>query len=91
MDNRRLLIWAIFGLLAWITYQTWQETYGPKPAPVPAADAIEVIEDTNDALPAVPTDDELPIVSDSRRGTGGAGCFAGCRRGKCGAGCSRRH
>jgi YidC/Oxa1 family membrane protein insertase len=34
MDNQRLLIWAFFGLMAWMTYQTWQQDYAPKPAPV---------------------------------------------------------
>ena len=35
MDNQRLLIWAFFGLMAWMTYQTWLQDYGPKPvAPV---------------------------------------------------------
>ncbi|MCP5089632.1 MAG: membrane protein insertase YidC, partial [Gammaproteobacteria bacterium] len=37
MDNQRLLIWAFFGLMAWITYQTWMQDYGPKPAPIVAA------------------------------------------------------
>ncbi len=32
MDNQRLLVWAAFGLMAWITFQTWQQDYGPKPA-----------------------------------------------------------
>ncbi len=34
MDNQRLLIWAFFGLMAWMTYQTWQQDYAPRPAPV---------------------------------------------------------
>jgi YidC/Oxa1 family membrane protein insertase len=36
MDNQRLLIWAFFGLMAWMTYQTWQQDYAPRPVP-PAA------------------------------------------------------
>ncbi len=32
MDNQRLLIWAFFGLMGWITYQTWVQDYAPKPA-----------------------------------------------------------
>jgi len=31
MDNQRLLIWAFFGLMGWITYQTWVQDYAPKP------------------------------------------------------------
>ncbi len=30
MDNQRLLIWAIFGLTAWMTYQAWMQDYGPQ-------------------------------------------------------------
>ena len=35
MDNQRLLIWGFFGLLAWITYQTWIQDYAPKPVAAP--------------------------------------------------------
>jgi len=31
MDNQRLLIWGLFGFLAWITYQTWVQDYAPQP------------------------------------------------------------
>jgi len=34
MDNQRLMIWAFFGLMAWITYQTWVQDYAPRPAAV---------------------------------------------------------
>jgi YidC/Oxa1 family membrane protein insertase len=34
MDNQRLLIWAFFGMMAWLTYQAWQQAYGPKPPPI---------------------------------------------------------
>ena len=33
MDNQRLMIWGLFGFLAWITYQTWVQDYAPKPVP----------------------------------------------------------
>ena len=60
MDNQRLFIWAIFVFLAWITYQTWVEQYGPKTA----EPAVEHQQD----LTAVPgtsaTDEELPAISD---------------------------
>ena len=39
MDNQRLLIWAFFGLAAWMTYQAWVRDFGPKL--VPAQSAIE--------------------------------------------------
>lgn len=35
MDNQRLLIWGLFGFLAWITFQTWQQDYVQKPAAIP--------------------------------------------------------
>ncbi len=35
MENQRLLIWGLFGLLGWITYQTWTQDYAPKPAALP--------------------------------------------------------
>jgi YidC/Oxa1 family membrane protein insertase len=34
MDNQRLVIWAVFGVLAWMTYQAWQQDYAPAPPPV---------------------------------------------------------
>ncbi len=34
MDNQRLLIWGLFGLLAWITYQTWIQDFAPKPVAI---------------------------------------------------------
>ena len=33
MDNQRLLVWAAFGLLAFMTYQAWLQDYGPQPQP----------------------------------------------------------
>lgn len=39
MDNQRLLVWAAFGILLWLTYQTWMQDYGPVPAePAPASE-----------------------------------------------------
>ena len=32
MDNQRLLVWASFGMLAWLTYQAWQADYALVPA-----------------------------------------------------------
>lgn len=34
MDNQRLLIWAFFGLMAWITYQAWLQDNAPPPIAV---------------------------------------------------------
>jgi YidC/Oxa1 family membrane protein insertase len=33
MDNQRLLIWATFGMLAWLTYQAWLHDYEPVSEP----------------------------------------------------------
>ena len=37
MDNQRLLIWAAFGFIAWLTYQAWLNDYGPTPVAAPAS------------------------------------------------------
>ncbi len=60
MDNQRLLIWAFFGLMAWITYQTWMQDYGPKPTEV-IAEQQEAVE-PGAAGPGI--DDDLPEISE---------------------------
>ena len=61
MDNQRLFIWAIFVFLAWITYQTWVEQYGPTPAEPVATQYDEL-----NALPAdAAGDEELPAITDT--------------------------
>jgi len=37
MDNQRLLIWAAFGFIAWLTYQAWLNDYAPQPVAAPAS------------------------------------------------------
>jgi YidC/Oxa1 family membrane protein insertase len=37
MDNQRLLIWAAFGFIAWLTYQAWLNDYGPQPGATPTS------------------------------------------------------
>lgn len=44
MDNQRLLIWGFFGLLGWITYQTWTQDYALRPV---AAASQEVAQPSN--------------------------------------------
>jgi YidC/Oxa1 family membrane protein insertase len=56
MDNQRLLVWAAFIMIIWLTYQAWMEDYGPKPVP-------QVAEETGqpeEAAPAVAEDLSLP-------------------------------
>jgi YidC/Oxa1 family membrane protein insertase len=57
MDNQRLLIWATFGLLLWMTYQAWVLDYGPAMSGGPPdATATEQLAspDETAALPALP-------------------------------------
>ena len=61
MDNQRLLIWATFGLLLWMTYQAWLQDYGPSSRP-PAEQATseQTLQPADDLvipdLPAESTD-----------------------------------
>ena len=58
MDNQRLLIWAFFGLMLWITYQTWQQDYGPKPV-APSAEQPAL-----DSMDAPAVEDDLPTMAE---------------------------
>ena len=62
MDNQRLLIWAFFGLMAWMTYQTWVQDYAPKPTHV-VADQTEQLPETAALEPDAAED--LPEISDT--------------------------
>ena len=70
MDNQRLLIWAFFGLMAWMTYQTWQQDYAPRPAPVAAQQAQQSPElsapdaDVDSALPELGEPTAAPTLTD---------------------------
>ena len=55
MDNQRLLIWAFFAVMAWMTYQAWMQDYGPKPAPG---------EPVAEEAPIEPPDSGLPELGD---------------------------
>ena len=56
MENQRLLIWATFGMLLWLTYQSWTQDYGPQPADVvqPSADESLLPPTDAESLPALP-------------------------------------
>ena len=64
MDNQRLLIWAFFGLMAWMTYQTWVADYAPKPEPTRAGTAE--LSPPQGASPGLEAgvEDDLPEISD---------------------------
>ena len=59
MENQRLFIWAFFGLMVWITYQTWVQDYGPKPVDAPAGQIEQVQQ------PTIPDDDDLPAMTET--------------------------
>jgi len=61
MDNQRLLIWAFFGLMLWMTYQTWQQDYEPKQAP---AAEQQVSQPTELTAPAGSAEGELPALAE---------------------------
>jgi YidC/Oxa1 family membrane protein insertase len=68
MDNQRLLVWALFLMLAWVTWQQWTEDYAPKPVPAQEpADAVEIPTPEATDLPelgdtAVDAPDVMPTV-----------------------------
>jgi YidC/Oxa1 family membrane protein insertase len=63
MDNQRLLVWATFLLLAWLSYQTWQKDYAAPPAAETGAPAVTIPQGDIDSLPSLPdaaTDSPAP-------------------------------
>lgn len=56
MDNQRLLVWATFGMLAWLTYQAWQADYAPPPATQTPTAAEETLPEEGGvgSLPSLP-------------------------------------
>ncbi len=86
MDNQRLLPWALFGMMAWLSYQAWMQDYGPKPAEIPATTEGPAMEAPDGALPqltdtsidgpnVLPTFDDapdmLPTFDDATAAAGG--------------------
>jgi len=70
MDNQRLLTWALFGMMAWLTYQAWMLDYGPQPtqtpAGTPAATQEPLMDAPDDVLPELTaTDVDAPAVQPS--------------------------
>ncbi len=57
MDNQRLLIWAVFGMLAWVTWQQWTKDFGPEPAQAPVA--------TEEPQANDPADIDLPELGET--------------------------
>ena len=53
MDNQRLLIWAFFGMMAWLTYQAWMQDNAPPPTAAPAAVEAPAADQPEVDLPAL--------------------------------------
>ena len=65
MDNQRLLPWALFGMMAWLSYQAWMQDYGPKATEIPATMEEPALNAPDDALPQLTdtgTDIDAPEV-----------------------------
>lgn len=56
MENRRFFLLAVFGALAFFTYQTWKKDHPviPVEAAIATADLVDTVPLTGDALPAAP-------------------------------------
>ena len=78
MDNQRLFAWALFGLMLLMTWQQWQEDYGPQPptatltpadteaAPdlAPPADPTMAVPDLADTPAVEPgTETDTPVLN----------------------------
>ncbi len=61
MDNMRLLVWATFSLLLWLTYQSWVAQYPAVVEEIPQS--IAGINETS-SLPVI-SSAELPLLNDS--------------------------
>ncbi len=59
MDNQRLLIWSFFGLLCWLTYQTWLQDHAPSPVNNVSTDSVQYEQDINENnLPSLESEDD---------------------------------
>ena len=72
MDNQRLLVWAAFGMLAFMTYQTWLQDYAPTPAEPTAVteERPPATAPADDALPGLPSAETGAPVLPPEAGTG---------------------
>ena len=65
MDNQRMLVWATFGMLAWLTYQAWQTDHAPSPLQQTPQQAEETVAPSGglESLPSLPEaiDDAAPL------------------------------
>ncbi|MGI9202603.1 MAG: membrane protein insertase YidC [Woeseiaceae bacterium] len=65
MDNQRLLIWATFGMLLWMTYQAWVTDNAPPPQPTNTTDQIAPPDDAGmPELPGIEDPAAAPALAD---------------------------
>lgn len=68
MDNQRLVTWALFGVMVWLTYQAWLQDYAPQPGAAPSTiEAPQRSAATDTSLPSLSEGDstggDLPAVA----------------------------
>lgn len=68
MDNQRLVTWALFGVMVWLTYQAWLQDYAPQPVAAPSTiEALQRSAATDTSLPSLSEGDstggDLPAVA----------------------------
>ena len=64
MDNQRLLVWATFGMLAWLTYQAWLADHAPEPL----SESAPTTEETGQPVGGLDSLPELPDVAEDAPG-----------------------
>jgi YidC/Oxa1 family membrane protein insertase len=66
MDNQRLLIWATFGFLLWMTWQAWQQDYAPAPITPQTTPSEQVgMPQVDDSAPELPQQTaDAPAIED---------------------------
>jgi YidC/Oxa1 family membrane protein insertase len=58
------MVWAAFGLMLWLTYQAWQQDYGPRPVAEPAI-VSEPAADAGADTSTLPELDAAPLPAES--------------------------
>ena len=67
MDNQRLIIWGLFAVMAYLTWQTWMEAQTSRPVPTaPVSEEAVLPADDVGVLPELTVEDEdLPSVGEA--------------------------
>jgi YidC/Oxa1 family membrane protein insertase len=66
MDNQRLIIWGLFAVMAYLTWQTWIEDNASNQAPAPpvSEEAVLPVDDLGSLPELAAEDEELPTVGE---------------------------